>query len=48
MFNSHEFFRNRFSDHIKETSRYLRYMFNGHIAVAMIFLVSAVACTVAR
>lgn len=43
MFNSHEFFRNRFSDHIKETSRYLRYMFNGHIAVAMIFLVSALS-----
>lgn len=43
MFNAHDFFKNRFSAHIKETSRYLRYMFNGHIAVAMFFLVSALS-----
>jgi ABC-2 type transport system permease protein len=43
MFNSHKFFMNRFNEHIKETSRYLRYIFNGHIAFAMLFLVSALA-----
>ncbi|KHE67118.1 ABC transporter permease, partial [Halobacillus sp. BBL2006] len=31
------------SDHMKETSRYLKYIFNGHIAVAMLFFISALA-----
>lgn len=43
MFDSHQFFKTRFSSHIKETSRYLRYIFNGHIAVAMFFFISALA-----
>ncbi|WP_047982496.1 ABC transporter permease [Ornithinibacillus contaminans] len=43
MFNSHEFFMKRFREHLKETSRYLRYIFNGHIAFAMLFLISALA-----
>ncbi|MGM8366324.1 ABC transporter permease [Virgibacillus sp. W0181] len=43
MFDAHNFFKQRLSAHVKETSRYLRYMFNGHIAVAMIFLISALA-----
>ena len=43
MFDSHNFFKQRLSDHIKELSRYLRYIFNGHIAVAMLFLISALA-----
>ncbi|MFD2042764.1 ABC transporter permease [Ornithinibacillus salinisoli] len=43
MFNSHDFFKKRFSAHLKETSRYLRYIFNGHIAVATLFLISALA-----
>ncbi|SES69852.1 ABC-2 type transport system permease protein [Oceanobacillus limi] len=43
MFNSHDFFKRRFSAHIKETSRYLKYIFNGHIAVASLFLISALA-----
>ncbi|MEN2767711.1 ABC transporter permease [Ornithinibacillus xuwenensis] len=43
MFNSHDFFLKRFNAHLKETSRYLRYIFNGHIAFAMLFLVSALA-----
>ncbi|AUJ25730.1 MULTISPECIES: ABC transporter permease [Virgibacillus] len=43
MFNSHHFFKERFSAHLKETSRYLRYIFNGHIAIAMLFFISALA-----
>ncbi|WP_233880454.1 ABC transporter permease [Virgibacillus halodenitrificans] len=43
MFDSHTFFMKRFSAHLKETSRYLRYIFNGHIAFAMLFFVSALA-----
>lgn len=43
MFDSHKFYKQRLSAHIKETSRYLKYIFNGHIAVAMFFLVTAIA-----
>ncbi|UOR13200.1 ABC transporter permease [Halobacillus amylolyticus] len=43
MINAKEFWSHRFQDHIKETSRYLRYIFNGHIAIAMVFFVSALA-----
>lgn len=43
MFNSHEFFKTRFSAHLKETNRYLRYVFNGHTAIALFFLVAALA-----
>lgn len=43
MFDSHAFFKQRFSAHLKETSRYLRYIFNGHIAIAMLFFISAIA-----
>lgn len=43
MFNAHDFFKKRFAAHVKETSRYLRYIFNGHIAFAMLFFVSALA-----
>ncbi|WP_077297218.1 ABC transporter permease [Virgibacillus pantothenticus] len=43
MFNAHVFFKQRFSAHLKETGRYLRYIFNGHIAIAMLFFISALA-----
>jgi|SRR5690625_836591 len=43
MFNSHDLFKNRFTSYIQETSRYLKYIFNGHIAIAMFFLISAIA-----
>ncbi|PAV29291.1 ABC transporter permease [Virgibacillus profundi] len=43
MFNSHEFFKKRFSAHLKETGRYLKYIFNGHTAIAMLFFISALA-----
>jgi ABC-2 type transport system permease protein len=43
MFNSHDLFMKRFSSHLKETSRYLKYIFNGHIAFAMLFFIAAAA-----
>lgn len=43
MFDSHRLFMQRINTHIKELSRYLRYIFNGHIAIAMLFLISALA-----
>ncbi|WP_067729797.1 ABC transporter permease [Oceanobacillus damuensis] len=43
MFDSHEFYKKRFSSHIKETSRYLKYIFNGHMAFAILFFISASA-----
>ncbi len=41
MFNAHELFMNRFRGFVKETSRYLQYVFNGHTAIAILFLISA-------
>ncbi|WP_047986155.1 ABC transporter permease [Ornithinibacillus californiensis] len=43
MFNSHDFFMKRFNEHLKDMSRYLRYIFNGHIAFAMLFFIAALA-----
>lgn len=43
MFNPLLLFNERLSKHFKETSRYLRYIFNGHTAIAMFFLVSAIS-----
>lgn len=43
MFNAHRFYMERLSFHIKETSRYLKYMFNGHIVIAMLFFISVMA-----
>lgn len=43
MFNAEKLFKQRLNNHLKQLSRYLRYIFNGHIAVAMIFLISAMA-----
>src|SRR5690625_1735053 len=43
MFDSHAFYKKRLSSHIKELSRYLRYIFNGHLAFASFFLVAALA-----
>lgn len=43
MFDANKLFKDRLSDYIKETSRYLKYIFNGHIAIAMLFLISAIA-----
>ncbi|MHA6251646.1 ABC transporter permease [Oceanobacillus sp. CAU 1775] len=43
MFDAHAFYKERLSMHIKELSRYLRYIFNGHIAVASFFFIAAIA-----
>lgn len=43
MFDAHEFFKKRLSSHLKEMGRYTRYIFNGHIAVAMFFFIAAFA-----
>ncbi|MGJ9459332.1 ABC transporter permease [Oceanobacillus sp. CF4.6] len=43
MFDSHEFYKKRFSSHIKETSRYLKYIFNSHMVFAILFFISASA-----
>lgn len=43
MFDSHDLFKKRLSAHMKEMSRYLRYILNGHLAVVLFFLISAIA-----
>jgi len=43
MLDAKNLFKERLSNHAKQLSRYMRYIFNGHIAVAMIFLISALA-----
>src|SRR5690625_570092 len=43
MLDAKELFQERLNDHFKQLSRYLRYIFNGHIAVASFFLISALA-----
>lgn len=42
-FDAKVLFRQRLSRHLKELSRYLRYIFNGHIAFALLFFISALA-----
>ncbi|SHM47156.1 ABC transporter permease [Gracilibacillus kekensis] len=43
MLNAHQLFTDRLSAHIKELSRYLRYIVTGHIVIAMVFIVSAMS-----
>lgn len=43
MFDSHAFYKKRLASHMKELGRYLRYIFNGHIAFALFFFIAAVA-----
>ncbi|WP_193064765.1 ABC transporter permease [Oceanobacillus oncorhynchi] len=43
MFDSHALYKKRLSSHVKNLSRYLKYMFNGHIAFAMFFFIAATA-----
>jgi len=43
MFNAAELFKERLSAHVKELSRYGRYIFNGHLAILLLFLISALA-----
>ncbi|WP_117170833.1 ABC transporter permease [Paraliobacillus sediminis] len=41
MFNANQLFRERFRAYLKEKSRYLQYMLNGHTAIAILFFISA-------
>ncbi|WP_112180094.1 MULTISPECIES: ABC transporter permease [Paraliobacillus] len=41
MFNANHLFRERFRAYLKETSRYIQYMLNGHTAIAILFFISA-------
>src|SRR5690625_386305 len=43
MFDAKGLFKERLSAHLKETNRYLKYIFNGHLAIVMFFLISAIA-----
>ncbi|NMH73374.1 ABC transporter permease [Bacillus sp. RO2] len=43
MFNVDQLWQARFSQYIKDTRRYLRYMFNDHLVIVMIFLLSGLA-----
>ncbi|MFP7168748.1 ABC transporter permease [Terribacillus halophilus] len=43
MFNAETFFKQRLSEHMKEMNRYLRYIFNQHLMIAMLFLLSGLA-----
>ncbi|MFS0560070.1 ABC transporter permease [Terribacillus sp. 179-K 1B1 HS] len=43
MFNAEAFFKQRLSEHMKEMNRYLRYIFNQHLMIAMLFLISGLA-----
>ena len=43
MFDANRFFQARFVAHLKETSRYLRYIFTGHLMIAALFFISALS-----
>lgn len=43
MLDVEKLFKQRLNNHLKQLSRYSRYIFNAHIAVAMFFFVSAMA-----
>lgn len=43
MFNVDQLWQARFSQYLKDTRRYLRYMFNDHLVIVMIFLLSGLA-----
>lgn len=43
MFDAHDLYKKRLSSHLKEMSKYLRYILNEHIAIAMLFFITAIA-----
>ncbi|MDX8045718.1 ABC transporter permease [Gracilibacillus sp. S3-1-1] len=43
MLNAHQLFRERLSAHIKEISRYLRFILTEHLVIAVIFIVGAMS-----
>ncbi|MGY3715648.1 ABC transporter permease [Sutcliffiella cohnii] len=45
MFNTEQFWKKRFLQYLKESRSYLKYMFNDHLVIVMIFLLSGLALT---
>src|SRR5699024_149469 len=43
MFNATDLFKERFEAHMKLLNRYLRYIFNGHFMVALLFIIITIA-----
>src|SRR5690625_1624885 len=43
MFSVINLFQERLREHIKEVNRYMRYILNGHTAIALVFLVSVLS-----
>jgi ABC-2 type transport system permease protein len=43
MFDDHKLWRDRFSQRTKDLGKYLRYIFNGHLMIVLIFLIGAAA-----
>lgn len=43
MFNPTDLFKQRLTEHIKLLNRYLRYIFNGHFMIALLFIVVTLA-----
>lgn len=43
MFDSHKFYKQRLAKHLKETGRYLKYIFTGHMMIVLLFFISAIA-----
>ncbi|TGB05288.1 ABC transporter permease [Halobacillus salinus] len=43
MIDAKKLWMRRFSEHMKETNRYLKYIFNEHISIALLFFISALA-----
>src|SRR5690625_1013013 len=43
MFNAKELFKERLAEHMKRLNRYLRYIFNGHFMIALLFIIITVA-----
>lgn len=43
MFNANELFKSRITEHMKLLNRYLRYIFNGHFMIALMFMIITLA-----
>jgi ABC-2 type transport system permease protein len=43
MFDDHKLWRDRFSQRTKDLGKYLRYIFNGHLMIVLVFLIGAAA-----
>src|SRR5699024_7092098 len=43
MFDAKALFKNRLAEHMKLLNRYLRYIFNGHFMIALIFMIVTIS-----